>query len=328
MIENIDTNFGVLLKKIDEWNIADNTLVIYFGSDNGGTDGRKIFAAGMKGGKGTVFQGGTRVPTFFRWPAGGIKGGGETAALSDHLDIFPTLAEITGAKLSDEVRKQVEGRSLVPLLKNPKAEWADRTLVHHLGRWAEGKAADAKDAKPAIQNSRFTLVHNKELYDLQADPGETKNVIAEHPEVVAKLRAAYEQWWTEVQPFLVNENVTDIPKINPFKELYWKHFGGGPDEAMLRKMDPTKGGAEKKARSRQGRGEKEGEVTVRAASSRRPQRGARDAGSCFRCSRTAAGSRRHGVTSRRSCPPASRRPPRPPARSPAGFAAPSCLCRR
>ena len=90
-----------------------------------------------------------------------------------------------------------------------------------------------------IQNSRFTLVKNTELYDLQADPGETKNVIAEHPEVVAKLRAAYDQWWTNVQPLLVNENVTDIPKINPLKELYWKQFGGGPDAAMLKKMDPT-----------------------------------------------------------------------------------------
>ena len=239
MIENVDTNFGALLKKLDEWGIAENTLVIYLGSDNGGTAGRKIFNAGMNGGKGSVFQGGTRVPTFFRWPAGGIKGGGETAALSAHIDIFPTFAEITGAKLSDEVQKQVEGRSLLPLLKNPNAEWADRTLVHHVGRWGKGKAADSKYAQSAIQNSRFTLVKNTELYDLQADPGETKNVFAEHPEVVAKLRAAYDQWWTDVQPLLVNENVTDIPKINPLKELYWKQFGGGPDAAMLKKMDPT-----------------------------------------------------------------------------------------
>ena len=133
--------------------------------------------------------------------------------------------------------------SLLSLLKNPKAEWADRTLVHHVGRWAHGKAAESKYAKSAIQNSRFTLVHNAELYDLKADPGEMKNVIAEHPDVVAKLSAAYDQWWTDVQPLLVNENVTGIPKINPLKELYWKQFGGGPDEAMLRKLDPTKGAA-------------------------------------------------------------------------------------
>ena len=66
-------------------------------------------------------------------------------------------------------------------------------LVHHVGRWAKGKAAESKYDSAPIQNSRFSLVNNKELYDLKADPGETKNVIAEHPDVVANLRAAYDQ---------------------------------------------------------------------------------------------------------------------------------------
>ena len=238
MLENIDTNFGALLAKLREWGIEDNTLVIYLGTDNGGfAEACKIFNAGMKGSKVTPYQGGTRSPGFFRWPAGGIPAGAECDALSAHLDLFPTLAEITGATLTAEVKQQVEGRSLLPLLKNPKAEWADRTLVHHVGRWATGKAAESKYTKCAIQNSRFTLVNNKELYDLKADPGETKNVIAEHPEVVADLRAIYERWWTDVQPMLINENVVG-PKMNPMKEIYWKQFGGGPDEALLRRMDP------------------------------------------------------------------------------------------
>ena len=241
MLENIDTNFGTLLKKLKEWGIEGNTLVIFIGTDNGGTAGVKIFNAGMKGGKGTPYQGGTRSPCFFRWPAGGIKGGEECDALSAHLDIYPTLAEITGASLSNDVKKQVEGRSLLPLLKNPKAEWPDRTLVHHVGRWGKGQAAEAKYKKCAIQNSQFSLVDNKELYDLKDDPGETTNIIDKHPDVVAKLRATYDQWWADVQPLLVNEVVTNVPKINPMKALYWKQFGGGPDEAMLRKMDPTKG---------------------------------------------------------------------------------------
>jgi arylsulfatase A-like enzyme len=238
MLENIDTNFGALLAKLKEWGIEDNTLVIYLGTDNGGfAQACKIFNAGMKGSKGTPYQGGTRSPCFFRWPAGGIPSGAECDALSAHLDLFPTLAEITGATLTAEVKQQVEGRSLLPVLKNPKAEWTDRTLVHHVGRWAKGKVADSKYTKCAIQNSRFTLVNNVELYDLKADPGETKNVIAEHPEVVADLRASYDQWWTDVQPMLVNENVA-AQKMNPMKELYWKQFGGGPDEALLKRMDP------------------------------------------------------------------------------------------
>ncbi len=239
MIENIDTNFGKLLAKLKEWDIEDNTLVIYLASDNGGTEGVKIFNAGMKGMKVTPYQGGTRAACFFRWPAGGLPAGAECDALSAHLDLFPTLADLTGATLSDEVKPQVEGRSLLPLLKNPRAEWADRTLVHHVGRWGNGKTETFKNVGCAIQNSGFTLVNDKELYDLKADPGETRNIIDEHPEIAATLRTTYDQWWKEVQPLLVNENVVG-PKMNPMKELYWKQFGGGPDEALLKSMDPSK----------------------------------------------------------------------------------------
>ncbi len=239
MLENIDTNFGALLAKLREWGIEDNTLVIFLGSDNGGTKGVHIFNAGMRGGKGSPYQGGTRVPCFFRWPAGGIPAGTENAALSAHIDILPTLAEITGTKLSPEIKKQVEGISLVPLLKNPQADWPDRILAHHFGNWAQGTAEECKYRRSAIQNSRFSLVNNEELYDLKADPGETTNVITAHPEVVAKLRAFHDQWWQEVLPLLVNENKVG-PEINPMKELYWEQFGGGPDSAMLRRMDPDR----------------------------------------------------------------------------------------
>jgi arylsulfatase len=149
MIENVDTNFGKLLAKLKDWGLADNTLVIYLGSDNGGTAGRSIFNAGMKAGKGTTYQGGTRVPVFFRWPAGGIPAGAECSALSAHLDLYPTLAAIIGARLSPEAQRQLEGRSLLPLLRNPQAAWADRTLVHHIGRWQKGKVAAAKHSGSA-----------------------------------------------------------------------------------------------------------------------------------------------------------------------------------
>lgn len=240
MLENEDANFGRLMKQLEAWKIADNTLVIYLGTDNGGwPPACAIFNAGMRGGKCTPYQGGTRAPCFFRWPAGGIPAGTECSALTAHLDIFPTLAEIVGARLSDEVKQQVEGRSLLPLLKNPKADWPDRTLVHHVGRWKKGQAEESKYSNCAIQNAHFTLVNNAELYDLKSDPGETKNVIADHPEVVASLRAAYDTWWTQTLPLMVNENAAG-PTINPMKELYWKQFGGGPDAKMLEKMNPQK----------------------------------------------------------------------------------------
>jgi len=238
MIENIDANFGALLQRLDEWGIAENTLVIYLGTDNGGTVGVKTFNAGMRGSKVTPYQGGTRAPAFFRWPAGGIPANTECDALTSGIDIYPTLAAITGAKLPPAAQQQVEGRSLLPLLKNPQAAWPDRTLVTHIGRWPKGGAAEAKYKGCSIQNSRFTLVNNTELYDLKVDPGEQTNVIATHHAEVTSLRAAYDQWWQDVRPLLVNENVTG-PRLNPMKELYWKQFGGGPDAALLKKMDPT-----------------------------------------------------------------------------------------
>jgi arylsulfatase len=179
------------------------------------------------------------VPCFFRWPAGGIPAGTECDALTAHIDIFPTLTEIAGATLSEQVKQQIEGRSLLPLLKNPNADWPERTLVHHVARWGKGEPPESSKYKEcAIQNSRFTLVNNTELYDLKADPGETTNVIAKHPEVAASLRATYEQWWKDIQPYLVNETAIG-PSINPFKAMYWKKFGGGPSEADTKRMDPT-----------------------------------------------------------------------------------------
>lgn len=224
MIENIDENVGKLLARLDEWGIADNTLVIFM-TDNGTASGAAVFNAGMRGSKNTPYQGGTRVPSFWRWPAK-FKGGVDCAALTAHIDVFPTLAEISGADkgMSDEVKLQVEGRSLLPLLHNPIAEWPNRTLVTHLGRWDRGQAEKSKYAGCSIRDQRFALVNNRELYDLKADPSEKHNVIDELPEDVRRLRAAYDAWWQCVLPCLENEDAF-APKENPFKELYRKQFG-------------------------------------------------------------------------------------------------------
>ena len=210
-VENIDMRIGEMINQLEKWGIADETLFIFIASDNGASGGAEIHNAGMKRGKGTAYQGGTRVPAFFRWPGGGIKGGSESAALTSQMDIMPTLLEITGASLTDQIKQQVEGRSLIPLLKNPAADWEKRYLVHHAGGWEPGQAAQSKHARVSIQNKRFTLVNNEELYDLSTDPGETENVIAEYPEVVDQLRTVYDQWWIRMQPRLVNEDAYQPP---------------------------------------------------------------------------------------------------------------------
>jgi arylsulfatase A-like enzyme len=226
MIANIDDNVGKLLEKLAEWKLDRDTLVIFM-NDNGGTVGVKLFNAGMRGAKVTPWQGGVRAASFWRWP--GTLNPGDVDALAAHVDFLPTLAEITGATLSDKAKAQVEGRSLVPLLENPAAPWADRTLVTHQGRWQRGNAAGAKHWHCAIRNSRWKMVNVQQekawqLFDLKADPGEQKNVAAEHPDIVRELDAAYDAWWTSVLPQLVNEDAP-VPAENAFHKLYREQFG-------------------------------------------------------------------------------------------------------
>jgi arylsulfatase A-like enzyme len=231
MIANIDDNVGRLLAKLKDWGIERDTLVILM-NDNGGDTAIGVFNAGMRGAKVTPFLGGTHAASFWRWP--GTLPPGDITPLTAHIDVLPTLAEITGTKLKGKVAKQVEGRSLVPLLKNPDAPWPDRVLVAHRGRWAHGKAAESKYLHCSIRNTNWQLVCDTkdgskhwELFDLKADPGEKHDVAAEHPEIVKQLETAYDKWWEEILPGLENENAVG-PKENPFKELYWKQFGGGP----------------------------------------------------------------------------------------------------
>jgi arylsulfatase len=247
MIANIDDNFGKLTARLREWNLETNTLVIFM-TDNGGTAGVPVFNAGMRGGKNTPYVGGTRVPSFWRWP-GGFQGGTDCRQLTAHIDVFPTLTQIAGVPPARLPANQVEGRSLLPLLKNPEATWAERILVTHIGRWERGQASEAQYRNCSIRTARFQMVSSMgfrddgtqprwELFDLQNDPGEKQNVIHEHRALAQRLARAYDQWWKEVQPGLVNENVTG-PKVNPFKALYWKQFGGGPDAALRKRMDPA-----------------------------------------------------------------------------------------
>ena len=236
MITNIDDNLGRLLAKLAEWGIEKNTLVIFM-NDNGGTAGVKVFNAGMRGSKNSPYNGGTRAASFWRWP-GSLKPA-VVDKLTMHRDIFPTLAELAGAKVPDDVAAKLDGRSLVPLLKDPGAPWPDRYVFTHIGRWPKGKAAESKYAGCSIRSPRYNMVSpgkggggdaKWELYDLKADPGETRNIAAECPDVVKAMSAAYDKWWDEVLPCLENEDAVG-PAVNPYKELYWKQFGGGPTDS-------------------------------------------------------------------------------------------------
>jgi arylsulfatase len=234
MVHNIDDNLGKLLAMLKEQGIERDTLVIFM-NDNGGTEGVRVWNAGMRGSKNTPYLGGTRAMSFWRWP--GTLKPAATDALAAHVDVFPTLAEIAGAKLTPSVKAQVEGRSLLPVLKNAKANWPDRVFVRHIGRWPKGaNPNDWKYIQVSVRTKRWHLVSDSKenvkawaLYDLQADPGENTDVAAQHPDVVKQMDAEYDKWWAEVLPMLVNEDAPQ-PAVNPYHEQYWKQYNGpGPN---------------------------------------------------------------------------------------------------
>jgi arylsulfatase len=229
MIANIDDNVGRLLDKLREWELENNTLIIFM-NDNGGTVGVEIHNAAMRGSKNSPWLGGTRASSLWRWP--GTLQPGDCDRLTAHIDVFPTLAELAGIEMSDRVTAQVEGRSLVPLLQNPNEPWEDRVLFTHVGRWPKG--ADVNDYKYAncsVRNNRWHFVSagsgrkQWQLFDVKKDPGETTDLAAERPEVVQQLNAAYDEWWLSLPSHLVNEHAVG-PETNPFADLYWKQFGG------------------------------------------------------------------------------------------------------
>lgn len=178
----------------------------------------RSFNAGMKGLKGSTDEGGCRVPFFVRWD-GKIKPGQDIDRIAAHIDVYPTLADLAG---TTGPASQVEGRSLLPLIESPDAGWADRYLFTHKGRWKTG--ADPDDSQWtgfAVRNQRYRFVNNVALYDMENDPGQTTNVIDEHPEEVKKMRAAYDTWWQRTRPLMVNEGAPMSP-TRPFHVLYNK----------------------------------------------------------------------------------------------------------
>ncbi|MCE9606056.1 MAG: sulfatase-like hydrolase/transferase [Planctomycetia bacterium] len=246
MIANIDDNVGRLLAKLAELGIERDTLVVFM-NDNGGTIGTQVFNAGMRAQKVTVYRGGTRGISFWRLP--GTLVPGDCDRLAAHIDMLPTLADIAGAPLSAETAAKLDGRSLRPLLLDQRAAWSDRTLFTHSGRWPKGSnPEEAKFANCSIRDPRWNLVSSPsaagrkkkpgeaiagnvpswELYDLQADPGESRNLAGEHPDVVRRLATAYDAWWAEVIPATVENERAVGPAINPFHALYYAQFGGGP----------------------------------------------------------------------------------------------------
>lgn len=236
MLENIDDNFGLLMKKLDDWKMWDNTLVIFMtdngqASRSGKLNGKRtdVYTAGFKTGKGSPYEGGTHVPAFWRWK-GVLDEGVDINGLTAHIDLYKTFCDLADVEIPAGIQA-IDGRSLLPLLQDAKADWADRELFVHQGRWEKGADPNGSKFKNcAVRTQRWRFVNNRELYDIVNDPYERVNVIDQHPEVVAKLRRSYDKWWQETLPLMVNEDAA-YAKQQPQAVRYEKQMAaqGIPD---------------------------------------------------------------------------------------------------
>lgn len=196
MITNIDENVGRLMERMQQLGLADNTILIFM-TDNGTAMGYREmrgnvsgYNAGMRGTKGSEYEGGHRVPCFWHWPS--VLGKPrDIASLTAHIDMLPTLIELCRLEFPSGV--QMDGTSLAGALKG-QASIPERTLFVHSQRIEHPE----KWRKSAVMTQQWRLVNGEELYDIQADPGQKHDVAKDHPQVVQSLRQQYEQWWKDI----------------------------------------------------------------------------------------------------------------------------------
>lgn len=235
MVEIIDQNVGRLLGYLTEKGLDKNTVVI-FSCDNGGIS--NFYTAGLRGKKGSVYEGGIRAPLIVRWP-GNFPENKQVDAMISHIDLVPTLCELTGTPLPAD--RVIDGKSFLPLLKQGQGKSPHTYLFHHWDRyfpnpynmWAvtDGryKLLNSPRApwptEPVVQPEPFG-----ELYDLMSDPGEAKNIASQHPDIVRRLRTAFLDYFADVTKNKVYEPVpipVGYPQENPVEiQPSWARLSG------------------------------------------------------------------------------------------------------
>lgn len=190
MCENIDDNLGRLLKQLDDLQIADNTIVVFL-TDNGPNTVR--YNGDMKGRKGSVDEGGVRVPLFVRWP-GQIAPATTVSQIASHIDILPTLVELTGIDTPRTL--PLDGVSLVPLLTGKQQDWPARLIYSH--QFSGNQVLVNRGSVRSQQHRAVFVGRNWKLYDMQNDPGQQHNLAATHPEILRPLQQSYLDWFADV----------------------------------------------------------------------------------------------------------------------------------
>jgi arylsulfatase A-like enzyme len=226
MISNIDENVGKLRALLLELGLAENTVFV-FTTDNGTAAGNVRptkeagewpgYNAGMRGKKGSEYDGGHRVPFFVHWPDGGVVGGRKVEALTAHVDVLPTLVDLCG--LAKKPAADLDGMSFAPHLRGRALAPVERTMFVHSQRVEHPRMW----RKCAVMTERWRLINGKQLFDIVADPGQRRDIAADHADVVVKLRKEYEAWWQSLKP-----NFDDYVRIE---------IGGAENPAELMSHD-------------------------------------------------------------------------------------------
>lgn len=194
MLERIDAGVGAIMDKLEEEGIAENTILVFF-SDNGGAP-RLANNGGLRGNKLTHYEGGFREPLIVRWPEK-IKGGQKTDVPVYSVDFYPTFVEAAGGKNPEE--HILDGLSLIPLLTEGKAPERDTFFWHYPSETAGWE----KRMSGAVRKGDYKLIHfyaddRKQLFNLEEDPAEKKNLAAEMPEKVEELLVLLDNWKKDV----------------------------------------------------------------------------------------------------------------------------------
>jgi len=238
MIESMDDAVGTLLDTIDRLGLAENTLVI-FTSDNGGNMYNEVEGipptsnAPLRGGKASMFEGGTRVPCIVVWP-NVTRAGTRTDAMLQSEDFYPTLIE--GLSLSAETNQRFDGVSLMPVLRGES--FADRAIFQYFPH--DPPVPDWIPPSVSVHHGDWKLIrifhagegggHRYQLYQLNDDIGETKNLAADQPLKVQELDRLIEQFLLETQATVPIPN----PQFDPTKyRIDWE--GVRPPEQAKKK---------------------------------------------------------------------------------------------
>ena len=159
MVANIDYNVGRLTEFLSKRGLEKDTIVVFM-NDNGQTEGLDVYNAGMRGCKCTVWEGGSKAMSFWKWPGHWKPHAVEN--LTAHLDVVPTLCELAGVKIPEQVESNLEGFSLLPLLESEAPiSWHDsRLLIHNVGRWPSGLARSHKHAMCGVRQGHKLLIRS------------------------------------------------------------------------------------------------------------------------------------------------------------------------